>query len=426
MELDKQEQLERQYISSCMMADNFQDTIRGAKKVLDYISNEQHRIIYEEMLNADNSGHNFDIVVISQEVGKKGVPATLIADIYSELSTGAHLKYYFKALKNAYLMRKTNALLDYTRNLLNAPECDGNAVLGQLVMYVSKLQEDIVEGTTEHIDKSVEPAVELIMAKMFNEGGIVGYESGIRKLDNLTTGFEGGRVYLVAGRPGKGKTALSNLIAGNVSINHATTIFSMEMTRRELTVRIIQAAAKVDLKTNCIDEKNRNVEKISHVLPEVIKKNMYINDSPYQTIESIRTEARRQHRNGKCDMLIVDHATLVQLERYKTVKEMLSALGKALKGLAKELNIPVILLAQLNRDCEKEKRKPRMSDIGESGTLEQDVDCCIFIHDEDYDNPKNILYQLCVAKNRGGETGDINVAFVKKYQIFEERTLTEY
>jgi len=417
---DKQKLLEEQFLGACMIATHFQDKIRDIKKAVNYFTVKDNKEIFEIMLETDNSGHDFDLSVLTAEATKRNILISTVTRIYSKATTGVHLKYYFKAIKDAYLRRKTAGLAEYTLKSLNDSKRPANDILTELANYVTKLQETNIEGVTAHIDTAIEDAYNLMVEKMYNPGGIVGLSCGMDILDGISRGFEGGRLYAFGGRPGKGKTTLAIQAATAIAKDHKVVNFSMEMPKKELTSKVIQAMARVDMKVNTKQQKDDNVVKISAVLEDVAKRNLYINDSDYQTIESICTESRRMHRQGLCNMVIVDHATLVQLQGDKP-REMLSKLGKALKGLAKELDIPVLLLCQLNRDPEKEKRRPRMSDIGESGTLEQDIDFALLLHDEDYDNPQNLFYIFCIPKNRGGETAEINVIFQKKYQIFEER-----
>jgi replicative DNA helicase len=268
-------------------------------------------------------------------------------------------------------------------------------------------------------------------------GGVIGVPSGFAYLDNLTGGFQQSDLIIIAGRPSQGKTALALSIARNAAVEHGIPIgiFSLEMASQQLVLRLLAAEARVNahaLRTGRLsDEEWPKLSTKCHRLAEA---KIFIDDTPALGILELRAKARRLKAEHNIGMVIVDYLQLMQGPRDAENREKeISMISRSLKALAKELGIPVIALSQLSRAVEaRSGRRPVLSDLRESGAIEQDADVVIFVHRpeiygerflEDGQTPSEGLAEILIGKQRNGPTGQILLSFVKDYARFENLAL---
>ncbi|MEO8666022.1 MAG: DnaB-like helicase C-terminal domain-containing protein, partial [Ignavibacteria bacterium] len=265
---------------------------------------------------------------------------------------------------------------------------------------------------------------------------VIGVPTGFTELDEYTAGFQNSELIVIAGRPSHGKTALSMNIARNAAVDHgkSVAIFSLEMSFRELLLRLLAGEARVDgkkLKTgkSRVEEWNRVLQTYHN-----LKTNIYIDDTSELTILEIRAKARRLKMDYNIDMVVVDYLQLVRGPENSERRDLeVAYVSRGLKALAKELDIPVVACAQLNRSIEqrgKEKR-PQLADLRESGAIEQDADVVIFVHrpimgmkanqdDPDYEDLKRKA-EIIIGKQRNGPVGDFDLVFLNEYAKFENK-----
>jgi len=300
---------------------------------------------------------------------------------------------------------------------------------------------DVSESLSKKKVVSVKDEIEVLVGKIGdqrnNKNAIIGVPTGFTDLDDLTAGFQKSELIVIAGRPSHGKTAFAMNIARNATVDHqkSVAIFSLEMSFRELMLRLLAGEARVNgkkLKTG--RSTNDEWKRVLHTYHK-LKTNLFIDDTSELTILEIRAKARRLRKEQKIDMVIVDYLQLVRgTDDFERRDLEVAYVSRGLKALAKELDIPVVACAQLNRSSEqrgKEKR-PQLVDLRESGAIEQDADVVIFVHrpvmgmkhnpdDPDFEELKRKA-EIIIGKQRNGPVGDLDLIFLDEYAKFENKT----
>ena len=260
-----------------------------------------------------------------------------------------------------------------------------------------------------------------------SDGKMTGVATGFKKLDEMTSGLQPGDLIIVAGRPSMGKTTLAVNIAENAALgaNMSTAIFSMEMSAESLTLRMISSLGRINqghLRSGRLTEEDW--PRIDSAMTQLGSARIFVDDTPALTPTEVRARARRLKRERGLDLIVVDYLQLMQVAGTKENRATeISEISRSLKALAKELKVPVIAVSQLNRGVEQRtEKKPVMSDLRESGALEQDADLILLIYrEEQYDQntTRKGIADIIVAKQRNGPTGDVQLTFLGQYTKFE-------
>jgi len=257
---------------------------------------------------------------------------------------------------------------------------------------------------------------------------ITGVPTGFKRLDTMTAGLQPGDLIIIAGRPSMGKTALALNIAQHVALRHGGSvgIFSLEMSTQQLIRRLMSSEAQVDnhkLATGFLSDKDLN--DLLNALQYLASAKIFVDDTANPSLLEMRSKARRLKAEHGLDLLIIDYLQLMSLGRFENRNLEIGAISRALKGLAKELELPVIALSQLSRAPEaRSEHRPQLSDLRESGNLEQDADVVSFIYREELYNPDPAVQgtaELIIAKQRNGPIGTVPLAFLKQYTAFKDR-----
>ena len=263
---------------------------------------------------------------------------------------------------------------------------------------------------------------------------VVGFSSGFKDLNKQTQGLQRGDLIVVAGRPSMGKTSFAMNIAENFLLNEdvkgGVLVFSLEMTATQLATRLMCGRARVDFKR--IRDKVASKQDTSDLVQaamELKKAPLFIDDASNSSILDIRAKARRIHSKDALGLIIIDYLQLIRGTDTRVQREQqIAEISRGVKGMAKELDIPVVVLSQLNRDSERENRSPRLSDLRESGSIEQDADVVMMLHrpkkrEDEEDDSANFgdveHIKLILAKQRNGPVGEIDLAFIRRYTRFE-------
>ena len=265
---------------------------------------------------------------------------------------------------------------------------------------------------------------------MKQKGRITGVPTGFIDLDDVLTGLHGSELILIAARPAMGKTAFALNIVANACIDRdfSAAIFSLEMAKEELLKRIIAMQSGVTsdkIRTGTID--NAELEMIANTVYKISETALYVDDTPGVRVSDVRAKCRKIIRDkGKLDLIVIDYLQLMQGEgRQDSRQNEVASISRNLKGLAKEFNVPIIALSQLNRAAEsREGHRPMMSDLRESGSIEQDADVILFIHREDYyvpDTPKKGIAEIIIAKQRNGATGTVELVWMGDKTLFHNK-----
>jgi replicative DNA helicase len=306
---------------------------------------------------------------------------------------------------------------------------------GEIEDLVNRAQEDVYGVTRAGVGEdyvplfdSIEAAVEEMERAQSRGGDMVGVPTGFSELDEMTHGLHGGQFVILAARPAVGKSTLALDLARNAAIKHKKPVifFSLEMGRAEIAMRLLSAESRIYLQSMRKGSLTDNDwQRLAGVRGEINSAPLYIDDSPNLTLVEIRAKCRRMAQRVGLEMIVIDYIQLMTSgKKVESRQQEVSEFSRALKLLAKELNVPVVAISQLNRNSEKSDNKvPEISQLRESGSLEQDADVVILLHREamfDREHPRAGEADLILAKQRNGPTGTIVVNFLGQFSKFED------
>ena len=401
-----------------------------------YFYKDSHRKIFDAMLELMNNSNPIDTVSVSDEL-KKVKSLKSIGGIYyltglvDKVPTSARVETYAEIVKEKGMLRDfITTSHEISKKALDAGDSVGS-ILDQAEQSIFNLTEQKDSKIYQHIEPILSSTVKRIEEIAANPGSTIGVPSGIIDLDKLTAGFQKGDLVIIAGRPSMGKTALALTVARNAAIESKspTAIFSLEMSSDQLGQRLLTSEARVDnshvRRGSLPSGKWKNINIASGKLAQAP---LYIDDTPALSILDLRSRARRLKRERNIELIIVDYLQLMQGPKNSENRQNeISQITQSLKALAKELNIPVIALSQLSRAVEQRtKKEPMLSDLRESGAIEQDADVVIFlyrpsVYDKENQDLKGLAY-LIVAKQRNGPTGRVTATFIDTYARFDNYT----
>ncbi|GHD44175.1 replicative DNA helicase [Mycetocola manganoxydans] len=407
------------------------DVVESVRGVDFYIP--KHEIIFDAILSLYSHGEPTDVITVTDELIKTGElsragGADYLHTLTRLVPTAANAGFYASIVAERALLRR---LVEAGTRIVQM----GYAGEGEVLDLVNTAQAEIygVTGSTTAEDyvplnEAVGTAFEEIEAANGSDGKMVGVPTGFSEMDDLTNGFHGGQLIIVAARPALGKSTLALDFARAASIGNdqPSIFFSLEMGRSEIAMRLLAAEASVPLQSmrkGTVDQRDWN--KLAAVRGRINDAPLYIDDSPNMTLVEIRAKCRRLKQRVGLKLVVIDYLQLMTSgKRVESRQQEVSEFSRALKLLAKELQVPVIALSQLNRGPEQRADKmPAISDLRESGSLEQDADMVILLHREsayEKDNPRAGEADLIVAKHRNGPTRTVTVAFHGHYSRFAD------
>jgi replicative DNA helicase len=392
----------------------------------------KHEVIYDAILILYAQGEPTDAITVTDQLTKTGDlqragGAEYLHTLTSIVPTAANASFYADIVAEKALLRR---LVEAGTRITQM----GYAGEGEAVDLVNTAQAEIyaVTGADQAEDYvplsiAVEAAVHEIESARMQVGGLMGIASGFTELDDKTNGFAAGQMVIVAARPAMGKSTLALDIARSAAIGQqATTVFfSLEMGRAEIAMRLLSAEATIPMQTlrkGALDQ--RDFQKLAATQARINEAPLFIDDSPNLTLVEIRAKCRRLKQRNDLKMVVIDYLQLLSSgKKVESRQQEVSEFSRALKLLSKELEVPVVALSQLNRASEQRADKmPAISDLRESGSLEQDADMVILLHREssyEKDNPRAGEADLILAKQRNGPTGTVTVAFQGHYSRFQ-------
>lgn len=393
---------------------------------------EKHRIIFHAMLDLLDSGAPVDLVSLTgrlkddgslEDVG--GVP--YLADLANIVPTAANLAYYTTEVKQKHIHRKAiKEIQGQLKAALNGEE--PRKLLNRMQAGIEDLSEQAApkKDFRQAKDIALEFFGNLEQAAFAKKHGkITGLASGYGDLDRMTSGFQKSDLIIVAARPSVGKTALALNIAQNVSmlLKETVAVFSLEMGGSQLMQRMVGCYANIDqsrMKTG--DLQGDDWEKVTMAIGHISESPIYIDDSGTITVAEIRAKCRRLQKEKGLGLILIDYLQLIQGRGKKNRQEEVSDISRSLKQLARELDVPVIALSQLSRGVEqRQDKRPMMSDLRDSGAIEQDADIVAFLYRDDYydqESEKKNIIEIIIAKQRNGAVGTVELAFLKQYGKF--------
>lgn len=402
-----------------------------------------HQKLYKAMTSLFEKDEPIDAVTLVEELRRRGElnPAEdplYVTELTMHVTSSANVEYHARiVLEKALLRSLITTSSEVATRAFNDAE-DALDLLDDAEAKIFQISERRLKKSFTPIKRALQDTFEVLQEIHGKHSGITGAPTGFPDLDNLTGGFQDSDLIIVAGRPSQGKTALALSIARNAALHPqkrvGVGIFSIEMAERQLVIRLLSAEAKVNahsLRTGRLpDDKWKN---LSRVVGKLAEAKIFIDDTPGLGILELRAKARRLKAEHGIGMVIVDYLQLIQGPKSAESREReISMISRSLKALAKELNLPVVALSQLNRAVEnRPDRRPLLADLRESGAIEQDADVVLFVHRPETYGITDIkddelgtistegIAEIIIGKQRNGPTGLVRLTFVKEYAGFE-------
>lgn len=395
---------------------------------------DSHRILFEAMEAINRHGNPVDVTTVTSYLKDKNLLNKIggvdyLLELSESVPTTSHSPFYLKILNEKSLLRKL--IKEATEIINSAYEDVGNIndYIGNVEKNFLSVTRDRNAGEFKDVKSVIQNVTDRLIMLQKLDGRISGVKSGYYDLDNVTSGFQKGDLIILAARPSVGKTAFALNIAYNVSLksDEAVAVFSLEMPAEQLIQRIICAAGSLNndsLRSGAILKENN--ERYYAAAEKVSKCNLYIDDTPGIRVGEIAAKCRRLKKDHGLKLVIIDYLQLISgsSNSRESRQQEVSDISRQLKMLARELEVPVIALSQLSRSVEKrDNKRPQLSDLRESGAIEQDADIVSFLHREDYQNAQKAaetqgLTEVMIAKHRNGETRDVQLIFLKQYSKF--------
>lgn len=390
-----------------------------------------HETIYEAILSLYGHGSPADAITVADELKKRGEltrvgGAAYLHTLIASVPTAANAQYYAEIVKEHAIMRRLIEAGTKIAQLGYANETEVDALVDQAQAEIYAVTDGNAKEDYVSFSEALEETINEIDANSNRPDGVYGVPTDFIELDELTGGLHGGQMIVIAARPGVGKSTLALDIARSAAIHHhmATVLFSLEMSRTELAMRILSAEGKISmgrLKKGDLDTEGWT--NLATLQGRIDSAPLFIDDSPNMTLMEIRAKCRRLKQRNDLKLVVLDYLQLMSSgKKVESRQQEVSEFSRSLKLLAKELDVPVIALSQLNRGSEQRTdKRPMVSDLRESGSIEQDADMVILLHREDMYNPDSDRVgeaDMIIAKHRGGPTRTIPLAFSGKYSRF--------
>ncbi|CAG45692.1 Replicative DNA helicase [Francisella tularensis subsp. tularensis FSC198] len=409
--------------------------------LIDDFFDKRHKTIYKQIVTLNQANTPFDVLILSEYLATEGLleqagGEAYIIDLAANTPSISNIKTYANIVKNKAKLRSLqNSVNDIVQKIYSADSKNPDEVIDYAesrILDVAKERETLTKGP-ESIKSVIPKLVDRMSAIVDSGSGLTGLSTGFIDLDKMTSGLQRANMGIIAARPSMGKTVLGINIAQNVAkiADKPVLVFSLEMPSEDIVTRMLASQARVEM--NLFKECNRLNDahwvKITSAMKTLSEMPLYIDDTSSLTPAEMRSRARRLYNeHGGLAMILIDYLQLMKIPGYETNRTLeVSEISRSLKALAKELDIPVIALSQLNRavDDRKDKR-PMMSDLRESGAIEQDADLIMFIYrDEVYNKDKEDnknLGEIIIGKQRNGPIGTVHVRFDGQFASFANLT----
>lgn len=431
-----------EYLLSCCLLDGNDTIARCMETKLQgpAFYSPANRLIYEKLCEIYQKNPPVDVAVLAEELKTSKQLETIggyayLTQISSRIPTTAQAQYFIDKVRELHLLRELiKVATGAVENCFNYE--------GDLEQFIDKVEQDIFAVTQDRISDAAkqikEPmhdAMKIINKMMMEKGELTGVTSGFKDLDALTYGFQKQEMIVLAARPSMGKTSLALNFAEAAALPKrgpaaGTLIFSLEMSASQLALRMLCSRSRVNMKLlreGLLPKNGNEQQRLLEAADDFSKSPLFIDDSSHLSIMELRAKARRVHARSKLGFIIVDYMQLLSPTDPKVPREQqVAEASRGLKSLAKELEVPVLVLSQLNRASEKENRTPKLADLRESGSIEQDADVVLMLaRPKDADEKFQVAAdsaELIVAKQRNGPVGDLKLTFLRDITRFENFT----
>ena len=402
---------------------------------------QRNQLIYSAIRDLSLAEKPVDVLTVTDELERQGCldkvgGAIYIADLSNKVASSANIEYHARIIAHKFLARQ---LISFASEI-ETKAFDGSIDIDDLMQEAEgslfELSRRNMKKDYTQIDPVISNAVEVIQKAAANKDGLTGVPTGYHKLDNITSGWQASDLVIIAGRPAMGKTSFALSMAKNIAADYKVPMafFSLEMSNVQLVNRLI---------SNCCEIQGSKIlngqlkpdewERLDKRLNNLIGSPLYVDDTPGLSVFELRTKARRLVRDHGVKIIMIDYLQLMNANgmRFSSRQEEVSTISRSLKQIAKELDIPILALSQLNRGVESreglEGKRPQLSDLRESGAIEQDADMVLFVHRPEYyhiyqdENGRDLhgMAQIIIAKHRKGATGDVLLNFRGEFTRFE-------
>jgi replicative DNA helicase len=401
---------------------------------------EAHQKIIERIAALVDRGLPVDLLTLSEDIQRAGLldeigGVSYLSSLMDGVPKSPNVEYYAQIIKEKALLRR---LIMSSAKIISASyeqKEDADDLLNEAQASIIEVADQRIRPGFIPVSRLTEPTLEMIQKLSARKEAVTGVPSGFRSLDSLTSGFHPSELVIIAARPSMGKTALALNIAQHAGMrtDYSAAFFSMEMAKEQLVIRLLCAEAQLDIKrvrTGFISE--REFEKLKLAGEALSRSKIYIDETPGVTVMEMKAKARRLKMEQHLDVVFLDYIQLMRAGgRFENRNQEMSFISRSLKELAKELRIPVVGISQLSRSPEKRQggAKPQLSDLRESGAIEQDADVVIFIFRPEYYHPDDEslrgLAEVTIAKQRNGPTGTLHLAFIREYARFAEMEFSQ-
>jgi replicative DNA helicase len=391
-----------------------------------------HQKIFTCMLKLSDQGEPVDLVTVTSELADQKIleevgGVSYLSDLANSVPTAANVEYYGKIVEEKSILRRLIRTATHIASEGYAREDEVEVLLNEAEKNILEVAQRKNSGVFQNIKDVLVQTYDDIEVLHNRKGDITGIPTGFSDLDRMTAGFQRNDLIIVAARPSVGKTAFALNIAQNVATktDENVAIFSLEMGAQQLVMRMLCAEGNIDaqrLRTGSLTADDWG--KLTMAMGSLSNAGIYIDDTPGIRVGEIRSKCRRLKQEGGLGMILIDYLQLIQGNGRsgENRQQEVSEISRALKALARELEVPVIALSQLSRGVEqRQDKRPMMSDIRESGSIEQDADIVAFLYREDYyekDTENQNIIEIIIAKQRNGPVGTVQLAFVKEYNKF--------
>ena len=404
----------------------------------------RHQKIYEAIRNMNMDERPVDIMTLNDELSKMGEidkvgGVDYLMEISSQVASAAHVESHARILAEKYMQRQLIHFAGDIETKAYDSSVDVDELMQQAEGSLFQISQNNMKQDFTQVAPVVKNAVEILQRAASNKGGLTGIPTGYTGMDEITSGWQASDLVIIAGRPAMGKTSFALSIAKNVAVDYGVPIgfFSLEMNNVQLVNRLISNVCEVSgrkILNGQLDPSDW--ERLDKRIGRLTDAPIYVDDTPGLSVFELRTKARRLVREKGVKIIMIDYLQLMNANgmKFGSRQEEVSTISRSLKGLAKELDIPVLALSQLSRNVENreglEGKRPQLSDLRESGAIEQDADMVLFVHRPEYyhiyqDEKGNDLHgmaQIIIAKHRKGATGDVLLNFRGEFTRFQDPT----
>ncbi|MEE8457414.1 MAG: replicative DNA helicase [Acidimicrobiia bacterium] len=391
-----------------------------------------HQQIFEVIRQLFDSNEPIDAVTVSEGLRRDGSLDRMggieaLTRLIDSVPSTSNAEYYAGIVEEHSLRRRLMKVGGDIGIIALNTQDPITDVVDRAEQAVFAVAERHVGDGLQNIDNLLGPAIEKAEELHRNGADVTGISTGYRDLDRKLAGLHPTNLLILAARPGMGKTSLMLNIAQNVALaGNTVAIFSLEMSREEIVTRMLCATGRIDsqkLRTGRLTE--ADFTKLSNAAGALYKQNIFVDDSPGLTVTEIRAKSRRLRRRPGLDLIVVDYLQLMNGSGQENRQQEIATISRSLKSLARELNVPIMALSQLNRAVEsREDKRPRLGDLRESGAVEQDADVVMFIYRDEYYFPEKVeskgIAEVVIAKHRQGSVGKVEMTFLAEFTLFAD------